>query len=71
MPRGAAVVRYEGKRGAVWRIKYRDAAGKQVLETLGPERSGPSAWRSASSASDSLPSTKAPQARPRYVRRLR
>lgn len=37
MPRGAAVVRYEGKRGAVWRIKYRDAADKQVLETLGPE----------------------------------
>src|SRR6266508_5641018 len=37
MPRGAAVVRYRGKRGAVWRIKYRDAAGKQVLETLGPE----------------------------------
>ena len=37
MPRGAAVVRYEGKRGAVWRIKYRDATGKQVLETLGPE----------------------------------
>jgi integrase len=37
MPRGAAVVRYEGKRGPVWRIKYRDAAGKQVLETLGPE----------------------------------
>jgi len=37
MPRGAAVVRYEGKRGAAWRIKYRDAAGKQVLETLGPE----------------------------------
>jgi integrase len=37
MPRGAAVVRYEGKRGPVWRVKYRDAAGKQVLETLGPE----------------------------------
>jgi integrase len=37
MPRGTAVVRYRGKRGAVWRIKYRDAAGKQVLETLGPE----------------------------------
>ena len=37
MPRGAAVVRYEGTRGAVWRIKYRDAAGKQVQETLGPE----------------------------------
>lgn len=37
MPRGAAVIRYEGKRGVVWRIKYRDAAGKQVMETLGPE----------------------------------
>jgi integrase len=37
MPRGAAVVRYRGKRGAVWRIKYRDAAGEQMLETLGPE----------------------------------
>jgi integrase len=37
MPRGTAVVRYQGKRGAVWRIKYRDAAGKQVQETLGPE----------------------------------
>jgi integrase len=37
MPRGSATVRYEGKRGAVWRIKYRDAAGKQVQETLGPE----------------------------------
>lgn len=37
MPRGAAVIRYQGKKRAVWRIKYRDAAGKQVLETLGPE----------------------------------
>ncbi len=37
MPRGATVIRYEGKRGASWRIKYRDAAGKQVMETLGPE----------------------------------
>ncbi|MCZ7590542.1 MAG: site-specific integrase [Gaiella sp.] len=37
MPRGAAVVRNEGTRGAVWRIKYRDAAGRQVQETLGPE----------------------------------
>jgi integrase len=35
--RGSAVIRYEGKRRTVWRIKYRDAAGKQVLETLGPE----------------------------------
>ena len=37
MPRGASVVRYQGKRGAVWRIRYRDAAGRQVQETLGPE----------------------------------
>lgn len=37
MPRGAAVIRYQGKRGVVWRIKYRDAAGKQLMETLGPE----------------------------------
>src|SRR3954464_14018122 len=37
MRRGANVVRYQGKRGAVWRIRYRDAAGRQVQETLGPE----------------------------------
>jgi integrase len=37
MPRGASVIRYQGKRGPVWRIKYRDAAGRQVQETLGPE----------------------------------
>src|SRR4051794_11238593 len=37
MPRGAGVVRYQGKRGAVWRIRYRDAAGRQVQETLGAE----------------------------------
>jgi integrase len=37
MPRGASVVRYQAKRGAVWRIRYRDAAGRQVQETLGPE----------------------------------
>lgn len=35
MPRGAAVIRYDGKRGVVWRIKYRDASGRQVKETLG------------------------------------
>lgn len=40
MPSGAAVIRYEGKRGVVWRIKYRDATGKQVMETLGPESEG-------------------------------
>jgi integrase len=40
MPSGACVVRYEGKRGVVWRIKYADAEGRQVMETLGPERDG-------------------------------
>lgn len=40
MPRGAAVLEYRGKRGTVWRIKYVDAAGKQVMETLGAEREG-------------------------------
>ncbi len=40
MPDGAAVIKYEGKRGTVWRIKYRDAAGTQVMETLGSAREG-------------------------------
>jgi integrase len=40
MPSGAAVIRYDGKRGVVWRIKYADADGRQVMETLGPEREG-------------------------------
>ena len=37
MPRGAAVIRYEGPRGVSWRIKYADAGGRQVMETLGRE----------------------------------
>ncbi len=37
MLHGAAVIRYEGKRSANWQIKYRDATGGQVKETLGPE----------------------------------
>jgi integrase len=40
MPTGAAIVRYAGKRGVTWRIKYADADGKQVMETLGAEREG-------------------------------
>jgi integrase len=32
MPSGS-VVEYRGKRGTVWRVKYRDAEGKQVMET--------------------------------------
>jgi hypothetical protein len=38
MPSGAAVVRYSGKRGTVWRLKFVDASGCQVMETLGSER---------------------------------
>src|SRR5436189_4960107 len=37
---GGAVIRYAGKRGVVWRIKYADADGKQVMETIGAERTG-------------------------------
>ena len=37
---GAAVIRYQGKRGTVWRIKYRDSTGAQVMETVGAERDG-------------------------------
>lgn len=40
MPSGACVVEYQGARGVVWRIKYRDAAGKQAMETIGAARDG-------------------------------
>ena len=40
MPSGAAVIPYAGKRGTVWRVKYRDAEGRQVMETLGREADG-------------------------------
>lgn len=29
-----------GPRGRVWTIKYRDATGRQVMETVGAERDG-------------------------------
>lgn len=35
--RWGRVWRYEGKRGVVWRIRYRDATGRRILETLGKE----------------------------------
>jgi len=37
VPRGAAVIRYDGKRAVVWRIQYRDASGRYLKDTLGPE----------------------------------
>ncbi len=36
-PKWGRVWRYQGPRGVVWRIRYRDAAGRRVLETLGRE----------------------------------
>jgi integrase len=39
MPSGC-VIEYRGKRGLVWRIKYADADGRQVQETIGAERDG-------------------------------
>jgi integrase len=38
--RGAGVIRYAGERGVVWRIKFLDADGRQVQETLGKESEG-------------------------------
>ena len=40
MPRGAAVIRYEGARGVSWKIKFRDADGRQVKRTIGREADG-------------------------------
>jgi integrase len=37
---GACVLRVEGKRGVVFKIKYCDATGRQVKETIGREREG-------------------------------
>src|SRR5213082_3494587 len=39
MPSGS-VVEYTGKRGTVWRIKYADGDGRQVMETVGAARDG-------------------------------
>jgi integrase len=36
-PKWGRVWRYEGQRGVVWRIRYRDASGRRVMETLGKE----------------------------------
>jgi integrase len=35
-----SVILWKGKRGAVYRIKYADATGKQIMETVGPVKSG-------------------------------
>jgi integrase len=33
-----SLILYHGKRGDVWRMKYADASGKQVMETIGPAK---------------------------------
>lgn len=40
MPSGACVIRYDGARGVTWKVKYRDAGGRQVKETLGRSSDG-------------------------------
>jgi integrase/recombinase XerC len=40
-----SIIRYAGKRGVVFRIKYLDASGKQCMETVGAERDGMSEKR--------------------------
>jgi integrase len=34
------VIRYDGARGVVWRVKYADADGRQVMETVGRAKDG-------------------------------
>jgi integrase len=38
--RDGSVICYAGKRGRVWRLRYRDADGRRMSETLGRERDG-------------------------------
>jgi integrase len=33
-----SIIAYEGARGTTWRIKYRDGAGRQRMETIGQDR---------------------------------
>lgn len=40
MASGACVVEYQGARGTVFRVKFRDADGRQVQQTLGRARDG-------------------------------
>jgi integrase len=40
MPSGACVIKYKGRRGVVWYVKYRDASGRQVKEKVGSAAEG-------------------------------
>jgi integrase len=54
MASGSGVIEYKGKRGTVWRIKYRDADGRQVMETVGAERDGVTRKQAASELRERL-----------------
>jgi integrase len=54
MASGSGVIEYQGKRGTVWRIKYRDADGRQVMETVGGERDGVTRKQAASELRERL-----------------
>jgi integrase len=49
-----SVIEYAGKRGVVWRISYRDATGRQVMETIGAERDGVTRKRAEAELRDRL-----------------
>ncbi|MGH2451190.1 MAG: tyrosine-type recombinase/integrase [Candidatus Limnocylindria bacterium] len=38
--RNGSIIKYAGRRGVVWRLRYRDADGRRVSETLGREADG-------------------------------
>ncbi|HEU5214909.1 MAG TPA: site-specific integrase [Gaiellaceae bacterium] len=40
MPSGACVIEYKGKQGRVFRVKFTDADGRQVMQTVGREADG-------------------------------
>jgi len=54
MPSGGCAIRYDGKRGIVWKIKYRDGADVQVKETIGAERDGVTLKQAESELRDRL-----------------
>src|SRR5215204_4171094 len=49
-----SVIRYGGKRGVVWRLKYTDATGKQTMEAVGAERDGWTERRAREALADRL-----------------
>ncbi len=66
-----SVIRYDGKRGVVWRIAYRDGNGRQVMKTVGPEADGwteEHAWAALAERDDSAGRSARARARARARR---